>query len=359
MATPPDRSIPARSIPARSIPARSRRRGSAILYAIVIAFATTVVAVAGFEVAGSARAMQSRREADTRMGYVAAAAEANFQSRALSTPLLAMNAQSITVGGVSYNLTYAQGAGTKEIAVTIKRSGVVVGTTTVTDPRGAGLQLYGLVTKDLDMDKRLVLGSSTTPTHAYFGKDPSKNPVAGSYIYGAVDAGDNNPKYDSYDAVSTGRGWTDPASCRRLVWVPSESSIGAATINGRTVSGYDSGYSYLITTGGKATVTGTFRGRITIFGGSGVILKAPIVVTAGSELVVMTDSDSDVQGTGEIDCHFYSSAKLTIPNSAGTIDWTGSIVAKSINCKTALNLTLDPFFYGDSGSVEDFYLPAN
>lgn len=304
--------------------------------------------------------MEIRRTDKERLHYVEIAAQEAFKNRALNSPSSALDPMTITVAGVDYDLEFREGEKVKEVEITIGTDDKIAGGTKMIDPRGAGPQLYGLVTKDLDMDKRLILGSPDRPTHAFFGKSPKKNAALGSFIHGAIDAVDTDVEYEASGPITTGLTWRDPAECDRFVWLPSETYLSNVTIGGRNVSGFATGRSYLIVCGSRTTVTGTFTGRITIFSRGSVLLKPPIIVTPGSTLVVMTDAAVEVEDDGEIDCHLYTSNRLNIPpNSGGTINWTGSIVAKSVMCKTTLNLTLDSFFYKDEGSYEDFYLPRN
>ncbi len=317
----------------------------------------TVLVVANLQVASGLRRMQATREREMTTRYVIQAAEAKFASRALSAPQFATTSTTVTVSGVVYDLSFLKIDGTSEVDVEVSRNGTVLTTVRTIDPRALGRQLYGLHTNDFEMDKRLVLGNSVTPTHAFFGKKPKNAAVSGSFIHGSIDAEESNVRYPSSGPVDTNQRWSDPPKCAQLLWFPNEATLSNATISGRNVSGYTSGPSYLIYCGDRATVTGTFKGRITIYSKGKATLKTPINVTPGSTLVVMSDEDVEVDGQGLIDCHLYTSGKLTIPSQSAPINWTGSIVAKQILCGAPLNLTLDPFFYGDPDRYEEFYVP--
>lgn len=337
---------------------RRRERGSTILYAIILSGVAAALALANMQVATTSRTLQDRREDELRWRYVDDAAAALLDDTLRTSPAFTPSSLTLEVGGEEYDVAVAKTATPKVFRLTISNDHYGTAYADAYDPRGKHPFLYSLfVDGDATLSGDLTIGSASAPAHAYFQKEPNISSGKTHEVYGALDVKPAAaPAFDYIEMVSTGIDRPDAAKPGALDYTLANSStIGSKSIGSGT---YGSGTSnYVFNVSGDVTITGTIRGRVTVFTPNKITIQAPLrMADADSKLVLICKNDMIVSNGGVVQAFAFCEKKIEIKN--GDVTWTGSIVCDSIDQTKALTLVADPFFW-NADELTNFRVPQN
>ena len=351
----------------RSVHARGRERGATFIYAVLLMGAIALVLGASLDLTASVRKRVARDEDDLRWRYALGAA--SERTAALSTEAFfsSPSSETIACGGVNYDVSWGASADPHILGLAVTAPNGQARTVTAPQPSMAIYANYGLfvgATSDFGDDAQV--GTAGSPGHAYFGQYPKFKGGSSYSFFGAVDAGTSASSFANFSPDRAGPLSTDVAGGS----LPSRSSIALyaaanSRVSGGTLSNYNFGaigrslgHESLVYSTGDVTISGIWRGRGTVYSTGKVTIQAPLTMSVG-KLVVMTNSDVVVSGSGRVDAFIFAGGKFESKDKNNLVTLTGAAWCGTLKTSGPLSVVYDSEFWYRPETLNDFYLPPS
>lgn len=339
------------------------RRGSSLIFAVILITAITVFFVGAQELMMASVTTQQRVENRTKARLALESAAASVVSEFRHGLLTLPATRTVTVAGLSVTANVTDNSGavarTMKVATSLQLKGqtftdsIVVGQRV--DPSPWNYALF--------VDSTQTFGATLTTGSLGSGGDTflRNNAVGGSYshtIHGDLESEGTI----SANFTVSGTSWTQAPPISFAV--PSFPTYGAAadtnywssTMNGYAFTDYGASKTHLVYRVGDLDIRGAFTGNGVIYTTGNMDITGNITVTGG-KLVLISDGDMRLKSNNKTVNAFLFCENATLVQNVG-MTVVGALVTSSIDVNKDVTVIHDPYFWDNPSERARFKLPG-
>lgn len=343
---------------------RLHRRGSALIFAVILIAAITIFFVGAQELMmGSVRAQQrfeNRIKAQLAMESAVASVVSEFRHGLLTLPAT----RTVTVAGTAVTATATDNSGAVPKTMKISTSMTLKGTT-FSDAKVVGQRFepspwdYALfINGSNSWLESLTTGSLGANGSAYIGSNVTGGGITHTINGDLECAGSINMSQFNV----TGTAWPQCPSI--LFTTPhwpvyaaaADTIVLASSVNGYTFTNFGAAKTHLLFKDGNLSIQGNFVGNGVIYVNGKASITDSVTVSGGKLVII---SEQDVQlNRDSVAVNAFLFAEATLKVSARYMVVTGAVVADQLEMNKMLTIIHDPYFTNNPSERARFKLPG-
>lgn len=344
-----------------------RRKGSAMIFAVVLVASMTTAIIATVWLTSSAVRSEHKLEDQTRTRYaLEAACEQVAQDSAAGTLATLPTTKTVNVNGVSCALTITDNSSsiphTIKVAATMTWHGVSVTDSKVIGNRKAPSPFYYalFVNNGATYTGTLTTGSAGANGDVYFNGSTVLtglgSTVNGDFeTTGTVTLGTTSVTGSYLNQAST---ITFPTVTATNYSTVANQTVTKGSLNGATFSTTTGSY-YLIYCSTSATISGSFTGKGTVFVNGNATISGPIsAANSSSRVAIIASGNLIFSSSGPHSAYFYAGGSMTLPLGGVTVSKGGLVVGSLSTLTSPITVTNDPSVWLDSTEGTKHRLPG-